>query len=180
MIASNAQELSAAVLAEMNRAENPRLRQVLRSAVRHLHAFASEVQLTEAEFQQACAQIARLGQLTTPSHNEVVLCAGSLGLSALVCLLNNHGEGDVPATANLHGPFWRDASPPTANGASIMRSPTLGEPIFVTARVHDPQIAPAARTHQRQGQWRAAGVGGTAAPSGWAVMTKKIHAPRAT
>ena len=142
MIASNAQELSAAVLAEMNRAENPRLRQILSAAVRHLHAFASEVQLTEAEFQQACAQIVRLGQLTTPSHNEVVLCAGSLGLSALVCLLNNHGEGDERTTANLLGPFWRDASPPTPNGASIVRSPTPGEPIFVTARVHDVQGAP--------------------------------------
>jgi catechol 1,2-dioxygenase len=142
MIASNAQELSAAVLAEMNRAEDPRLRKILSAAVRHLHAFASEVQLTETEFQQACAQIARLGQLTTPSHNEVVLCAGSLGLSALVCLLNNSGPGDEPTTANLLGPFWRDASPPTANSASIVRSPTAGEPIFVTARVHDVQGAP--------------------------------------
>ena len=68
---------------------------------------------------------------------EVVLCAGSLGLSALVCLLNNRGPGDEPTSANLLGPFWRDASPATANGASIVRSATQGEPIFVTAFVHD-------------------------------------------
>ena len=35
--------------------------------------------------------------------------------------------------------FWRMASPPTENGASIVRSPTPGEPLFVTAWVRDPQ-----------------------------------------
>ena len=59
------------------------------AVVSHLHALVREVKLTEAEFQKACAVIARLGQATIASHNEVVLCAGSLGVSALVCLLNN-------------------------------------------------------------------------------------------
>jgi hydroxyquinol 1,2-dioxygenase len=48
-----------------------------------------DTQLTEAEFRQLCGLVAKAGQLTTPSHNEVVLAAGSLGVSALVCLLNN-------------------------------------------------------------------------------------------
>ena len=147
MIASNAYELTQAVLEQMQRAQHPRLRQVMSAAVRHLHAFATEVQLTEAELQQACALVARLGQLTTASHNEVVLCAGSLGLSALVCLLNNGGPDDAqatPTTANLLGPFWRDASPPTENGASLLRSPTPGETIFVTAHVVERSGAPVA------------------------------------
>jgi catechol 1,2-dioxygenase len=144
MIASHAQQLTDSVLAEMNRAQDPRLREILGAAVRHLHAFAAEVKLSETEFQQACAWIARLGQLTTASHNEVVLCAGSLGLSSLVCLLNNGDAGRTPTTANLLGPFWRDDSPPTANGGSIVRSPTPGEPIFVTAWVKDTQGRPVA------------------------------------
>ena len=144
MIADNPQQLTDTVRAEMNRAQDPRLRQILGAAVHHLHAFAREVQLSEAEFQQACEVIARLGQQTTPAHNEVVLCAGSLGLSALVCMINNGDQGRERTTANLLGPFWRDASPPTPNGASIVRSPTPGEPIFVTARVQDPQGRPVA------------------------------------
>ena len=52
-----------------------------------------------------------LGQLTTASHNEVVLAAGSLGVSALVCLLNNGEHGRRETTANLMGPFWRMDSP---------------------------------------------------------------------
>ena len=66
--------------------------------------------------------VAELGQLTTASHNEVVLIAGSLGLSALICLLNNGDQGQTETTANLMGPFWRMGSPRTENGASIVRS----------------------------------------------------------
>ena len=144
MIIRSQQDVTTAVLAELERAPDARFREIMGAAVRHLHAFIREARLTEAEFQQACAQIARLGQLTTPSHNEVVLIAGSLGVSALVCLLNNGDRGESGTTANLLGPFWRMHSPPTANGASIVRSPTPGEPIFVTARVVDRQGRPVA------------------------------------
>ena len=67
----------------------------------------------------------------------MVLIAGSLGVSALVCLLNNGDSGQSQTTANLMGPFWRSGSPATPNGASIVRSPTPGTPIFVNAWVRD-------------------------------------------
>jgi catechol 1,2-dioxygenase len=137
MIIRNADDVTTAVLAELGRAPDARFREIMSIAVRHLHAFAREARLTEAEFQQACAIIAKLGQLTNESHNEVVLAAGSLGLSSLVCLLNNGENGRTETTANLLGPFWRRESPPTENGASIVRSPTPGTPIFVDAWVHD-------------------------------------------
>ena len=137
MIASTPDELTQAVLAELARIDDPRLRQIMAAAVQHLHAFARQVQLTEAEFAQACALVARIGQLTTPSHNEVVLTAGSLGLSALVCLMNNGDHGRQPTTANLMGPFWRQDAPLMAAGASIVRSATPGLPIFVRAWVND-------------------------------------------
>ncbi len=100
----------------------------------HGHARVLRV---EEELQHACAAIARLGQHTTAAHNEVALCAGSLGLSTLVCLLNNGDHGQGRTTANLLGPFWRPDSPPTENGGSIVRSPTTGDPIFVRAWVRD-------------------------------------------
>lgn len=137
MIIKSQQDVTAAVLAELQRAEDPRLREIMSAAVRHLHDFAREVKLTEAEFRQACDVIARLGQLTTESHNEVVLACGSLGLSALVCLLNNGDQGQTETTANLLGPFWRQDSPACANGASIVRTPSDGVPLFVRAWVRD-------------------------------------------
>ena len=137
MIIENQEQVTEAVLAELQRAEDPRLREVLSAAVRHLHDFAREVHLTEEEFRQACAFVARLGQKTTETHNEVVLLAGSIGLSTLVCLLNNGDQGRSETTANLLGPFWRSGSPPTGNGGSIVRSPTPGPALFVDARVRD-------------------------------------------
>jgi catechol 1,2-dioxygenase len=138
----NADDVTAAVLRELERAPDARFREVMSSAVRHLHAWAREVRLTEAEFRKAAAIVARAGQLTDRSHNEVVLCAGSLGLSALVCLMNNGGNGTRETTANLLGPFWRAGSPRMEDGASIVRSPTPGEPLAVTAIVRDPAGRP--------------------------------------
>jgi catechol 1,2-dioxygenase len=142
MIIRNQRDVTRAVLNELERAANPRFREIMAAAVRHLHDFAREVKLTEAEFQQACAHIATLGRLSTESHNEVVLIAGSLGVSSLVCLLNNGDQGQTETTANLLGPFWRMGSPPTANGASIVRSPTVGDAIFVNAWIKDRQGRP--------------------------------------
>ncbi|HSH90781.1 MAG TPA: dioxygenase [Ramlibacter sp.] len=137
MIIRTPDDVTRAVLLEMDRADDPRFREVMKAAITHLHAFARDARLTEAEFQQACGVIAKLGQLTTPSHNEVVLAAGSLGLSALVCLLNNGDAGRTETTANMLGPFWREGSPAEPNGASIVRAATPGAPIFVNAWVRD-------------------------------------------
>lgn len=150
MINNTPADITAAVLAALQGAPDARFKEIMGAAVRHLHAFASDVSLTEAEFQQACAVVARLGQRTNDSHNEVVLAAGSVGLSALVCLLNNRDDGgddgvnSAGTTANLLGPFWRPNAPLTANGASIVRGPTAGLPLLVNAWVRDPAGQPVA------------------------------------
>jgi len=133
MIASGEGDITAAVLAEAERTPDPRARELLMAAVKHLHAFVREVQLSEAELFRLVAALARAGQMTSASHNEVMLGAGSLGVSALVCLINNAAGG----TANLLGPFWRGGAPATASGESIVRSPTPGEPVLVRAQVLD-------------------------------------------
>ena len=142
MIIKDERDVTVAALDELRRAEDPRFREIMKAAVEHLHGFVRDARLTEAEFHQACGLVAKLGQLTTPSHNEVVLIAGSLGISSLVCLLNNGNNGQTETTANLMGPFWRAGSPHTPNGASIVRTPTAGAPIFVQAWVRDLQGRP--------------------------------------
>jgi hydroxyquinol 1,2-dioxygenase len=157
MIVANDADLTRAVLDEVARTPDPRLRRILAAAVRHLHDFVREAELTEAEFRQVCQWIARAGQLTTPSHNEVVLAAGSLGVSALVCLLNNGDGGRRETTANLMGPFWRQGAPATPQGGSIVRSPTPGDPVFVTAWIRDEADAPVADAEVDV--WQASGEG---------------------
>jgi hydroxyquinol 1,2-dioxygenase len=144
MIIRTEADVTPAVLAEIARAPDPRFREIMSALVRHLHGFAREVKLTEAEFHAAIATVAGLGQRTTASHNEVMLMAGSLGLSTLVCLLNNGNNGATETTANLLGPFWRADSPATENGGSIVRSPIPGEPILVNAWINDHNGAPVA------------------------------------
>src|SRR5579862_9865501 len=134
MIIKDEMQLTEAVLAETGRADDPRFREVVQALIRHLHDFAREVRLTEAEFDASISIVARLGQLTTPSHNEVRLMAGSLGLSTLVCLMNN-GTEEQPTSANLLGPFWRQGAPVMRDGDSIVRSPTPGPPLFFACPV---------------------------------------------
>ena len=55
MIVENQSQITDAVLGEVQRIADPRLREIVTAAVRHLHDFAREVKLTEDEFRQACA-----------------------------------------------------------------------------------------------------------------------------
>ena len=79
-----------------------------------------------------------MGQKTTASHNEVVLMAGPLGLSALVCLLNNGNNGQTETQANMLGPFWREEDEPlSASGDTLVRSQTPGPGLVVHASIED-------------------------------------------
>ena len=144
MIIEREQDVTAAALAVMERTSDPRLRQIMVSLVKHLHAFVRDVRLTEAEFRDATAIVAELGKLTTDTHNEVVLMAGSLGVSPLVCLLNNGDQGNTETDQSLLGPFWRLNSPRVENGGSIVRSETPGAPLSVSGRVVDKDDRPVA------------------------------------
>jgi protocatechuate 3,4-dioxygenase beta subunit len=142
MIIENQTSVTEAVLEAFSRTADPRLREILQALVRHLHGFLREVRLTENEFQQAAKMIAAMGQRTTESHNEVVLMAGSLGVSALVCLLNNGNNGQTETLASMLGPFWREEQPLCESGANLVRSPTPGPALLVDVRVVNGQGQP--------------------------------------
>jgi len=137
MIIENEAALTNAVIEAFSRTENARSREILLALVRHLHAFVREVRLSEAEFHEAIRLVAAVGQHTTAWHNEAMLMAGSLGVSALVCLLNNGDNGQSETQANLLGPFWRDEAPPCRSGDSIVRSPTPGPALICGVQVLD-------------------------------------------
>ena len=137
MIIETQDDVTEAVLQEMHRTPDARVKQILGALVRHLHALAREVRLTEREFQDAIGYVNAIGQKTTPSHNEAMLLAGSLGLSNLVCLMNNGALGTRPTQANNLGPFWREGAPRLENGASLLRSPTPGPALLFRGWVRD-------------------------------------------
>ena len=142
MIIENQRDVTTAVLSELQRAKDPRFREIMSAFVRHLHDFVREVRLTEEEFHAALAYVVALGKHTNETHNEAVLISGSLGLSALICLVNNGDRGTTETDQNMLGPFWRMHSPRTENGGSIVRSPTPGPALFVETSFHDAEGKP--------------------------------------
>ena len=143
-IIESSDDVTSAVLEAMAQADNPRLREIAASFVRHMHAFAREVRLTEAEYDIGVDFLNRIGKATHDSHNEGILFADAIGFSTLVCLLNNGKAGATETATALLGPFWRANSPKTENGGSIVRSPTPGPELFVACEIVDASGEPLA------------------------------------
>ena len=137
MIIETQQDVTAAVLGEMFRTPDPRTKEILSCFVKHLHAFVRETKLTEKEFQDAIGYVNAIGQRTTPSHNEAMLLSGALGVSNLVCLMNNGAKGTRPTQANNLGPFYRAGAPHLEDGASLLRSPTPGDALTFKGWIKD-------------------------------------------
>jgi catechol 1,2-dioxygenase len=135
-------EVTPVVLAAMAQTPDLRLLQLAESFVRHIHAFAREVKLTEAEYGIGINFLNRIGQATDDHHNEGILFADAIGFSTLVCLLNNGNDGATETAAALLGPFWRANSPKTPSGSSIVRSPTPGAELFTSCVIVDVQGKP--------------------------------------
>ncbi|HTH97268.1 MAG TPA: dioxygenase [Stellaceae bacterium] len=142
MIIDDKDSVTAAVLVAMGQGDDPRLREIAFAFVRHMHAFVREVNLTEREWEIGMDFLNRIGKASHDKHNEAILFSDAIGVSTLVCLLNNGQNGGTETASALLGPFWRQNAPATPNGGSIVRSPTPGPELFAQCRVLDPTGRP--------------------------------------
>lgn len=133
MNAASPAEISAAVEASFAACPDGRLRTVLQSLVRHLHAFATEVRLTEAELRTAIDALTESGRITDGQRQEFILWSDALGLSMLVDAIA-HPKPDGATESTVLGPFWVDGSPLRDYGEAIFDS-AIGEPAWVHGRV---------------------------------------------
>ncbi|MBA3905643.1 MAG: catechol 1,2-dioxygenase [Pseudonocardiales bacterium] len=116
-------------------AHDPRLAEIMTALVRHLHGFAREVRLTEAEWMAAIQWLNRTGQISDEKREEFILTSDVLGLSMLVVQMNH--RLDSAATPNtVLGPFHIDGSPPLEFGADMSEG-IAGTPLYVHGRVVD-------------------------------------------
>ena len=114
----DANTLTDAVLARHANADNPRLQTIMTSLVKHLHAFAREVELSEPEWFEGIEFLTRCGHLTDDKRHELILLSDVLGLSMLTVAINN----DKPpgcTEATVFGPFHVDGAPRYELGADI-------------------------------------------------------------
>ena len=116
-------------------AHDPRLAEIMQALVRHLHDFAREVRLTEAEWMAAIQWLTRTGQISDDKREEFILASDVLGLSMLVVQMN-HRLDPAATPATVLGPFHIDGSPELEFGADMSQG-LPGTPLYVTGTVRD-------------------------------------------
>ena len=98
-------------LSQMANTPNPRLKEIADAAVRHLHAFARDVNLTPDEWLQGIQFMTAVGQACTPLRQEFILLSDVLGLSAVVNALHDKKARELGSQSSLLGPFFREGAP---------------------------------------------------------------------
>jgi hydroxyquinol 1,2-dioxygenase len=125
--------ITQAVLARFAQTPDARLKEVMTSLVQHLHAFAREVKLTEAEWLRGIEFLTATGQMCDDKRQEFILLSDTLGLSMLTVAMNN----DKPAgctEATVFGPFHVKGAPEYPHGADVANG-AQGEPCLVRGNV---------------------------------------------
>ena len=133
-----AHAITAAATASFDSCADPRLREIMRALVRHLHAFATDVHLTEAEWIAAIDILTSTGHITSETRQEFILWSDALGMSMLVDALAHSSSGldrDGVTESTVLGPFWTPDAPLRAYGESIAEGVQSGTPAFVYGRV---------------------------------------------
>ena len=138
----NQDKLTADVVAAFAKAPDPRLREIMQVLVRHLHAFAREVELTEQEWAEGIAFLTRCGDITDAKRQEFILLSDVLGLSMLTVAINNEKPPGC-TEATVFGPFHVEGSPRYALGADIANG-ARGIPCEVRGTVRGLQGEPVA------------------------------------
>lgn len=112
---------------------DPRLKEIMESLARHLHAFAMETALTHQEWEKGLDILRKAGAITTPERDEFVLLSDVLGLSSLVDMMNSSEQG---TSSSVLGPF-HISNPPAMSMGADLRGDFEGELVLVSGRVLD-------------------------------------------
>ncbi len=112
---------------------DPRSREIIESLVKHLHAFATEVKLTHAEWRKGFELLMAAGDISGPDRNEFVLYSDVLGLSSLVDMMHSP-DGCTPSS--VLGPFHILGAPDLPVGGN-MKQDNDGTPVVVEGVVRD-------------------------------------------
>jgi catechol 1,2-dioxygenase len=110
--------------------------------VRHLHAFATEVRLSEKEWETGIRVLTDTGRITDERRQEFILWSDALGLSMLVDAMA-HAKPQGATESTVLGPFYVPGSPKRSYGESIIEQ-SGGTPAWVHGRVLDLNGSPIA------------------------------------
>jgi len=126
-------EFTKAVMKRWEDIPDPRLREVMQSAIKHLHGFVSDVKPTGEEWFKAIQFLTAIGHKCDDKRQEFILASDVMGVSMLVDDINNRRvEGATPST--VEGPFHIPDAPEVAHGADMAKG-APGIPCFVSGKV---------------------------------------------
>ncbi len=129
----NQDTITQAVIARFAGTPDARLKELMTSLVQHLHAFAREVKLTEAEWLAGIEFLTATGQKCDDKRQEFILLSDTLGLSMLTVAMNNNKPAGC-TEATVFGPFHVEGAPHYEHGADVANG-AAGEPCVVRGRV---------------------------------------------
>jgi hydroxyquinol 1,2-dioxygenase len=122
--------ITTATLAQMDTTPDARFKLVMAAAVKHLHAFAREVNLTPSEWIKGVDFMTRTGQMCTPSRQEVILLSDCLGLSTLINTMHDKTAVEEATHSSLLGPFFRENAPKFKAGEQISQKDASDEVVL--------------------------------------------------
>ena len=131
-----------AVISRLAEDVDPRFREVMVCAVKHLHAFVKEVEPTMDEWFQAIQFLTATGQMCDDKRQEWILASDTLGVSMLVDAIN-HRRPEGATENTVLGPFHVDGAPEKELGDNICLD-GKGKPCVVAGRVTDESGTPIA------------------------------------
>jgi hydroxyquinol 1,2-dioxygenase len=127
------QNLTDVALERWQAVPDPRLRQVMQSLIKHLHAFVRDIEPTSAEWYTAIDFLTRIGQTCDAKRQEFILFSDVTGVSMLVDSINHRlDSGATPTT--VEGPFHVADAPELPDGGN-MAAGAPGIACFVTGTV---------------------------------------------
>src|ERR1043165_8891416 len=113
-------ELLAEVLSRYDNSPNPRLKEVTTAAIRHLHMFAREVNLTREEWFAGIMFLTACGKISDDVRQEFILLSDTTGVSTLVEMLAYDASASSLTDNTVLGPFHADGSPDREYGESML------------------------------------------------------------
>src|ERR1700759_3682169 len=129
----NEKNLTDVVLDRWKNIPDPRLKQVMQSLIKHLHAFVRDIEPTEAEWATAIHFLTRIGKKCDDKRQEFILFSDVMGVSMLVDSINHRlDSGATPTT--VEGPFHVPHAPSFADGGNMGQAPP-GIPCFISGKV---------------------------------------------
>jgi len=131
----NEDNLTAAVIERFKKSKDPRFREIITSAVKHLHAFAREAELTEEEWFDGIKFLTAVGQKCDDKRQEFILLSDILGLSMMIVALN-HKTVPGATEATVLGPFFAHGAKEFEYGGDLREGCTVkGEDVWVTGKI---------------------------------------------